>query len=59
MSVVACEYVRLFYHVFKTNSPSSSSRKYIKVDGCYRLLLVPSISVDFLFDRNTSEDGLY
>ena len=59
MSVVACEYVRLFYHVFKANSPSSASRKFIKVDDCYRLALVLSISVNFLFDRNTSEDGLY
>ena len=30
MSVVCCEYVRLFYHVFKENA-GSSSRKYIKV----------------------------
>ena len=34
MSVVCCEYVRLFYHVFKGNA-TTSSRKYIKVvDDC-------------------------
>lgn len=30
MSIVACEYARLFYHVFKANSSPSSSKKFIK-----------------------------
>lgn len=59
MSVIACEYVRLFYHVFKGNSPSTSSKKYTKVEDCYRLSLVSSISVIFLFDRKPNEDGSY
>ena len=37
MSVVACEYIRLFYHVFKGNA-GSSNRKYIKVDDCLEIV---------------------
>ena len=47
MSVVACEYARLFYHVFK-NTSGSSQKKYIKVDDCFRYCRNVELLVRFL-----------